>query len=203
MQCIRLGFFFVSIGFINVPFFYLHTKLKQILVYLPSTFMFQTLCRTLCKMPLAVRTPSAHGSFATHSSWNLQVQSYEFLSFWGGGHWCNKFGFDSIYGRSIKFTGLYDDMGDSAWTIKLEVDSLVGDMTDAAGGNEMAKSSSWTVKECWWEGTLEKGMTKQGSTIESKVHEDSLENNSLAENNKLAKCNNWEECNNLKKCNRS
>jgi hypothetical protein len=33
-------------------------------------------------------------------------------------------------------------MGDSAWTIKLEVDSLVGDMTDAAGGNEMAKSSS-------------------------------------------------------------
>jgi hypothetical protein len=33
-------------------------------------------------------------------------------------------------------------MGDSAWTIELEAECSVGDMTDAARGNEMAKSSS-------------------------------------------------------------
>lgn len=120
------------------------------------------------------------------------------MNFWSGGHWCKKFGSDLIYGRSLKFTGLSNDRGDLAWTLELEVWCSMGDMTDVARGNEMAESSSWTIKECWWE-----GMARQGSTIESKVGGGSLEDNNLAGGNKPAKGSNWEECNNLKKCSRS
>jgi hypothetical protein len=39
-------------------------------------------------------------------------------------------------------------MGDSTWTLELEVGCSVGDMTNAARGNEMVDSSSRIVKKC-------------------------------------------------------
>jgi hypothetical protein len=39
-------------------------------------------------------------------------------------------------------------MGDSTWTLKLEVGCSMGDMTNVTWRNEMAKSSSWILQEC-------------------------------------------------------
>lgn len=58
-------------------------------------------------------------------------------------------------------------MGDSTRTLELEVKCSMGDMTNVVRGNEMVESSSWIVKECWWKGTLKKGMVRQGTTIEN------------------------------------
>ncbi len=44
--------------------------------------------------------------------------------------------------------GLSNDMGDSTWTLKLEVGCSMGDMTNVTWRNEMAKSSSWILQEC-------------------------------------------------------
>jgi len=66
----------------------------------------------------------------------------------------------------------------------------MGDMTNVVRGNEMAKSSSWIIKECWWKGTLKEGMVRQGTAIANKVGKGNLEDNSSTKGNKSAEGNN-------------
>lgn len=75
------------------------------------------------------------------------------MNFWGGGHWCKKIGSDSIYGKSLKSTSLFDDMGIQHG--QLELRCLRVEMIMVVRDGETSKRNSWTWKYILGEGTLE------------------------------------------------
>jgi hypothetical protein len=67
------------------------------------SIMVQTLHLTLWNTPSITKTPTTQRSFATHSSWNFFVQSYDFFNLWGG-RIGNKLRFDSMSCKSLNMT---------------------------------------------------------------------------------------------------